>query len=220
MIQVLGLKRIILIATLILINGALAAGYYLHVQPMNEMMEKQLRSVKGEISSKESELTRLQEEFEKIEEMRDRFQALETSGFFGEQDRVVARKKIEEIQEISRVLSASYVINAAKFEKNADLKKARHVMLSSPVSVSIEALDDIDVYRFIYLLQATFPGHVRVDRVELSRATRVNDSVIRQIGAGRPIPLVKAGVDFTWRTAFPEDRIAAPGRDRTQGTEF
>lgn len=207
MMSVIGYKRVLLILILIGFNALLAAGLYLYIAPLKQDTERQLSALKGEISARRGEIAQLQDDFTRLEAQRVRFEELRSLGFFNSQDRVIAREKFDEMQGISRVLSAKYVVEAADIETNAELEKAEHVVLGSPVKVEIDALDDIDIFRFIYLLETSFPGHAGIESIDLKRGARVNEAVLRQIGSGQPVVLVSGTVDFVWRSAVPKDSV-------------
>lgn len=207
MIKIIGFRRIMLILILIGFNALLAAAMYLYIQPSRESTESELRTLKGAISARRGEIAQLQDDFTKLEAQRVRFEELKGLGFFSEQDRVIAREKFDEMQNLSRVLSAKYVVKAADVKTDADLEKAEHVVLSSPVTVQLDALDDIDIYRFVYLLETSFPGHAGIEKIQLKRGSRVNEAVLRQIGSGNPVVLVSGTVDFLWRTAVPKGDV-------------
>ncbi len=211
MISVIGGRRLLVLLTMVILNALLAAGFYLYLEPQKDQLSKEVRRVQGQISSRETDISSLQLEREKLLEQQGTFEKLKQLGFFSAQDRILARERIEEIRELSRVLAIKYTIKPASLETNDEIKKAGHIVLSSPFNVEIDALDDIDIYRFIYLLKTSFPGHVSFDKMEVIKSQDVTESVLRQIGSGTPVVLVRAKIDFTWRTILPEDQIKTSG---------
>jgi chromatin segregation and condensation protein Rec8/ScpA/Scc1 (kleisin family) len=207
MIGVIGGRRLLVILVMVLVSAAMAAGLYMYLEPKKVELTREYRTIQGKISSREQDIANLQLEREKLLEQKDTFEDLKKLGFFSAQDRIVARERIEEIRELSRVLAVRYTIKPAILETNEEIKKAKHIILSSPFHLEIDALDDIDIYRFIYLLKTSFPGHVSFDKIELRRMQDVTESVLRQIGSGNPVVLVNARIEFTWRTIVPEDQI-------------
>ena len=114
MIQILGFKRVITLAALLLVNIILAAAVYYFLIPQKDKTEAELRGVKGAIESRRSEIATMQTEYELIQEQKNLFGNLEQSKFFSAQDRVEARRMIESIQATSHILSAKYSIGAAE----------------------------------------------------------------------------------------------------------
>ncbi|MBU0800865.1 MAG: hypothetical protein KKA05_07645, partial [Alphaproteobacteria bacterium] len=104
MIKVIGTRRILILGVLIAVNAAMAAGIYGYLIPQNEKIERDLRGVKGNISTKRAETDRLKTEYQQIQEQKVAFENLKDSGFMGHQDRFVVRERMEAIQAYSRVL--------------------------------------------------------------------------------------------------------------------
>jgi hypothetical protein len=207
MIQVLGVKRVIVLAVLVAVNAVLAGVLYYIILPQKETTERQLRSTRAAVESRRSEVSRLQTEFEQIQEQKAQFAKLEAAGFFTAQDRLDARKTMEMIQTTSRVLAARYSIEAAQIEEAPMAAEANHVLLKTPVRVTIDALDDVDFYSFMYWIENAFPGQAAIRNFKLERKIDVGEAALRQIGSGTPTVLVSGDLDFMWTTMVPKDRI-------------
>ncbi len=207
MMSVIGPRRIIILLSLALLNAALAGGTYFLMIPHNENLQMQLNQVRGEISTARTETDRLRNEFDEIQKQKEQFEKLGSTGFFTAQDRVQARDRFEAIQKYSRVILASYDISPAMVERTEDLTAAGQVMLKTPVSVDIDALDDMDFYNFAYLIENAFPGYAGINRMEIRRVREIDDVSLREIGSGLPTAMIKGKFDFNWRTILPENKI-------------
>lgn len=207
MIQTIGIKRIIIIAVLIAVAGGMGAGNYLYLVPKNQKLERELRTIRGQISTKRAETQRLAEEFAQIQEQKNYFTNLESAGFFSNQNRVIASRRIEDIQGFTKVLATRYDIKPATVEQNKLAEEAGHVVLDSRISLSVDAIDDIDIYTFIFLLENSLPGHVSVRSVRVDRMAEINEAVLRSIGLGQPTIMVKGTVEFDWRTMVPRAQV-------------
>lgn len=207
MIQILGVKRILVLIILLAANISLAAVVYLYLVPESDNMTRQLQETRAKIASERAETDRLRTEFQAIQEQKNRFETLQAAGFMSDQNRLVARRRIMDIQKYTKVLRAGYDISSANVVRDKAVEGIGYVILSTPVSVEIEALDDLDVYNFIYWMENAFPGHTSVQQISMARVLDVNEAVIRQIGSGVPTTLVKGTVDFLWQTIVPESSV-------------
>lgn len=207
MIEIIGLRRIITIAVLAAFAGALAAGSYLYVAPQSLKLQRDLNNVRGQIGTKRSETQRLASEFEQIQEQKTFFNNLRDAGFFSDQNRVVASRRLEEIQKFSRVLATRYQIDSAVQEANATAESIDHVVLDSRINVSIDAIDDIDVMNFVYWVENALPGHVSVRNIKMTRNGDISEGKLRGIGQGQAVIMVQGQVDFNWRTMVPKDSV-------------
>lgn len=207
MIQVLGVKRVLTLAVLAAANIALGVMVYYVVIPGKTKTETELATVRSQISSRRTEVSTLQTQYQEIQEQKTLFGDLDKSGFFGSQDRLQARKTIEAIQAASHVLSAKYNINAVEVKQNPVAAESDHVLLQSPVSVKIDALDDMDIYSFIYWIENAFPGNSLITGLTIERKMDIDENVLKQIGNGLPAVLVSADLAFAWNTFVPRTQL-------------
>ena len=218
MIKVLGTKRVLGLVFLLAINAAFASGLYLFVMPEKAKKERELRGLQGEISTAVSDIDRLQIEFEQLEKQQEQFDGLRARGFFSNQERRQAEKVFQRVQNEAGVVSAVANVQAGKIEENEEAAKADHKILSSPVTIRLSAMDDVDVFRYIYLVEQFFPGHVTINNIHLERTAEISGTILRGIASGANPELVKAEIEMTWRTMIPASEvIGAPPPEQTEG---
>ena len=211
MIRVLGTKRILTIVALLLLNALMASLLYLYVIPDKAKKERELRGLRGKISTVQSDIGRMQIEFDQLTLQQAQFDKLRKRGFFGSQGRREAEKVFRRIQQESGVISAVANVQPGFIEDNEEAQKAEHKILVSPVSIKIDALDDVDVFRYLYLVERFFPGHMTIDKITLERKADITGTVLRSIASGTNPQLVSAEITAEWRTMIPEkDIINAP----------
>lgn len=210
MIEVLGIKRIIIIGVLVVTVSVLAAAHFLMVLPQQESAQRELKTIENNISSTRANIQKLQEDFATLGQVRSRFDAVKQYGFFFDQNRVIARSKINEMKTASGVLSAKYTMGAVEDFEDEKLKSVKYKLMQSPVKFNIQAYDDVDVYKFIYLLNYGFPGTVQIKMVTIERTLDVSSALLRNIGTGSKTPLVNAIIQADWYTVAPitvEDEV-------------
>ena len=110
-------------------------------------------------------------------------------------------------QKRSGVSKAVAKIEAGIIEDNEEAQKAEHKILKSPMSVELQAIDDISVLHYLHWIEQNFPGHVSVENIEIKRQGDVTGTVLRGIASGSNPALVSASVDMVWRTMIPEANI-------------
>jgi len=211
MVKVLGFRRIVILLALIAINAILGAVAYMHFIPQKDIKERELRGVRGQVSTLRTDISNLEIEFEQLDEQREEFEMLKKDGFFDGQSRRKAELIFQKIQKSSGVVSAVASVSAGAFEENEEAKKANHKILNSPIVVRIEAVNDLDIYRYIYLVNEFFPGHVGIDTIKIRREADVSGTVLRGIASGKNPPLVTADLRLAWRTMIPDTDNAQQG---------
>lgn len=203
MIEVLGFRRVVLLGILAVVNAILAVAMYQYVVPKKDLAERQLRSLRSDTMHHQNEITRMQTEYQQIEEQKDVFDALKKADFFSEQNRYNARNVLDAAQVQSNVLSARYTISAADRIDTPVATNAGQQILRTEIDVAVEALDDADIYNFIYWMETSFPTQISVESVKMTRTADLDEPVLRQIRSGKPVVLVKGDIRFIWSTMVP-----------------
>jgi predicted phage tail protein len=207
MIAVLGIKRVIVLLFLAAACALLGAAVYMYLIPEVAAKQREFRSVQGQVSTLRGDINRMQVEFEQLEDQKEEFEALAADGFFKDQSRRQAELILNKIQKTSGVSKAIASIDSGIIEDNEEAKKAEHKILKSPISVKLEAFDDINVFHYLFLVERYFPGHVTIERVYLERKADVTGTVLRAIATGSNPALVEADVSMMWRTMIPESSV-------------
>lgn len=204
MIGVLGVKRIVALLLLLCVNVVLAMAIYMYLTPREERQRQELNGLRSEISTTQADIARMEVEFTQIQEQKEEFSKIEADGFFKNQSRRQAEEMFGRIQKTSGVTVAVANIDAGVLEDNEEAQKAGHKILKSPVQIKIEAIDDVDLFHYLFLVDNYFPGYITVEKVSIARDADVSATILRGIAAGSNPPLVTATVDVLWRTMIPE----------------
>ncbi len=211
MIQVIGIKRIIVLLVLLAVNVALAAAVYLYTVPENIKLERKLRSLNSQVSSVSSDLDRIKVEFEQLDAQQDRFYELKDEGFFTTQVRSDAKKLFSLIQNQSDVISAVVSVKSGVIMNSVEAQKANHKVLRSSIDVEVRSFDDMAIYKYINIAKLKFPGHLSLKSIVMNRTRDVNSATIRAIAAGASPELVNAKIKFSWYTLIPESQVIVAG---------
>lgn len=215
MINIIGAKRIIILLVLLAFNAVLASAIYLYALPQKDETDRKIRTLRSQSSAVQSDIDRMQLEFEQLDKQQDAFNALKDSGFFNAQDRSNAKDMMKAIQEESRIISAVASIKSGYIAPNPEAEKAAHFILVSPVEIDIKAFDDADIYRYLATAQRKFPGVLSVEKIEIKRNADISAPILRAIAAGANPELVSAHIVMTWKTMVPQtafvDDAAATG---------
>jgi hypothetical protein len=207
MIRILGVKRILVLLVLVVLNGLFATGVYLYLMPQKLQKERDLSGVRGQIGTLQGDIDRLQIEFDQLEAQQAQFDILNERGFFSSQGRRQAEKTLENIQKQAGVISAVASIKSGTVEDSEEAQKAAHKILVSPISIQVEALDDVDVFRYLFLLEKFFPGHLTITNINVERTSDISGPVLRSIASGSNPALVTASIEMLWRTMIPESEV-------------
>jgi len=210
LISIIGYKRLIILGVLVGVNAVLAGILYGYLQPSNMQLDSQLSGLVSTISSRQTETEKLRQDYTLVVEQKAGFEQLQAQGFMSDQNRLSFRRRVAEIQQYTGVLEAAYDIDAGQAEANADAQTAKHSVLVSAVKMSINSMDDVDFFNFLFWIENGFPGQTMIDKVTLQRDTDVTEDVLKSISISGPVALTKGEIEFKWRTLVGEDTIATP----------
>ena len=104
MIRVLGAKRILTIVALLALNALMAATLYFYLMPEKIKKNRELSSLRGQISTVQTDIGRMQIEFDQLAVQQAQFEKLQKRGFFSTQGRRVAEKVLQRIQQEAGVV--------------------------------------------------------------------------------------------------------------------
>lgn len=209
--RVLGKKRIIFIAVLL---GSIAALFYFYQEvlvPKKMESDAKLQAVQSDVRQKYADVAQMKEEFILLQSQLKKYKELELSGFFSNQDRSRAIEDLEKLSRYAGLLKAGLKFDSGKAVSNPLAVTANQVVLMSPVEVDIEALDDVDVYSFIKFIDEEFEGRVDITFFDIGRVIEFSPELLRQIGGGEPVPVIKSHLRFNWYTMAPKDVVIPIG---------
>lgn len=212
MIDVLGVKRLLGLLVMAGLVIALAAAHYMVLMPHQEKVERELRSLEGQISTRQAETQQLRDEFAALDSIKFRYNQLQSYGFVGDQDRIFARSKINELRDKSGVLGVRYEIKPLQEEENQKIQEAGYKLLKSEIDFNIDAFDDVEIYKFIYLLNHGFPGEVNIRAINIARVRDVSVPLLQSIGSGAKTPLASGQVVVDWYTISENTEVDNNGQ--------
>ena len=208
MIASIGYKKSFLLFVLAGLLAFLVFSTYFVFLPKAVSSKTELQKLEAQETTLQSEINQMQQDFALFDSKKALFENISRMGFFNDQNRVLARERFDTLQKLSKIMSARYEIKPAKvFSQDLPLETG-FVVMESPITITLTALDDIDIYRFIYYLNYGFPGHIMIDRLEIKREGEVSPDVLKAIGLGNPPALITATMEMQWRTMARKESIA------------
>ena len=153
----------------------------------------------------------MKEEFILLQSQLRDFKDLEARGFFNNQNRSEAEENFSKLNNRVGILKASLSYKPGEIVANKMAEDARQIVIRSHGDVEVESLDDVDVYTLLKYMQERYPGSIDVTKLELERVEILNAAMLRKIGGGDPVPLIKGKFEFDWRTMTANDELSAQG---------
>lgn len=202
-----GTKRFFILLVLGGCFAALSLYAYAIIGPQEKAKTAERDASFAEVAQTRADVEKMRSDLITFETQKQLFEKLSKIGFLNDQNRVLTRARFETLQRLSKIVSAKYEIKAAKITENELSENTGYVTMQSPISVSISAIDDLDVYRFIYYLNYGFPGHIKIMNLKIERLGSITPEVLKQIGAGQPPQIISAVMELEWTTMAKKDSI-------------
>ncbi len=207
MIEKIGAKRALVLFVLAGLCALFALAAYLFAIPQSNLKKQELDALLNEKSEVVADLEKMKADFITFEQQKILFEKISKTGFLNDQNRVLTRTRFDTLQALSKIVSAKYEIKAASISENDLSQNTGYVTMKSPITVELSAIDDLDIYRFVYYLNYGFPGHIRIKELLIARDGEINPETLKQIGAGAPPKIISAKMDLEWTTMARKDSI-------------
>lgn len=228
LIKVLGPRQMALLTLQLAIVLGLGAITYFYLVPQTTQQVNTLQQARSYVMSKKSEIQTMRQQYADIQTFLREYQILEKQNFFIEQDRINARRVLDEIIQKNGLIRARYEIQRAGFAFADDRARAASdappppplgtteeekppedfVLISSPIEISFEAYDDVQVYGFLMSLQNQYPGIVAITGLQIERVRDFDADVYAQVGSGVPVTLVQGRIELNWFSMVPRSTVS------------
>lgn len=211
-----GATKILSIVILAVVSGLIFLYTFQYLKPDLLKKTRSLQANDAEIGKMVTDLNDLKSGLEKFETQKQDFETIQKLGFFDSQNRVEAKTRIDIVQRESRLINAKYTIRPAENLSNDKVKEAGYKLLSTGIDFDLEAIEDADIYKFIYLLNYGFPGQIVIDGLDMSRDIEITQPLLRKIGVGQVEPIIKGRMNVRWLTMVPDETLAVSTEGQVQ----
>ena len=212
MIQIIGLKRLIILFVFVVFNVVFGAAIYFYMIPESASLDQESIGLRGRVGTVQADIGRIQVEFDQLERQQEAFNFLKDKGFFSKQTRNEVKKLFSDIQDESKVLSAVVSVKSGSVVNYEEVEKANYAVLLSPIEVDIKAFSDVDIYTYLDMMSDLLPGHLSLDEVEIERTQDVTPALLRMISYGVDPEMITASVKLSWRTIIPQTEDISDGQ--------
>ncbi|GEM_PF-1471213 len=215
MIDLIGKKRIVTLFLLSLLCAGFWTAGMVYVKPMADVANMNLDEEKIKTAQYEREIDKLDKMSVLMKERGGEYKNVILKGFLEEQDRIQARRKIQDVRVLADIPIMSYKIDKQLDVTNSMAQQAGYDLRSSNLSFELTAYTDTDVLRFIELLKQEFQGQLVLSNMVLSKKSNDLD-----IGGGGDsvmnplyVPRISAELVFSWNTIAETKVVDAPAGD-------
>lgn len=204
-IYIIGKGRFVKIIVLFALCLSLVAGIYYYMMPVQKETLKSIESVKRDNMRLQSEIAQMPLLLEQYKNAEKRYENLLEKDFISDQDRIMARRLIDGLREMSNLLTVQYDITPINFEEDSRTSLLSHQVGRSRINMTFEASIDLEAYAFVQLMEKYFQGALLLKSLNLTKANEVNEGNLIRIGKGEPVPFIKGSAVFDWYTMIKKE---------------
>lgn len=204
--------------------GVLVAGVgiiYSAISLYADSVAGQKTGLEGKLAQDSALLANLRSQMDKSGEAEKRFVELQGNRTT---DELVAN--FEGLQIFLRNAAARYRLSDTQITlakevptDKPELKNFTYDVLLRPrLGLTFKAISDAHVFSFIHDLEHAAPGLIRIDKVELKRASRLadmTDNTISKLKQGTSELLVEGSIELTWIRFAPRENKTGPATPST-----
>lgn len=203
--KLIGVKRTLMLAILLAVNLAIAAVFFLQINPMRDDANAKLNEVNGEIASQSQKIASIKSDMDTFNKTLPDFKALEAKGFTLNQDRFRMSRDLDDVRKKASLAGFSFTINDVRKIDNPDALAAHMQLIDSRIRIeNVVSLLDLNIYDFVDKMTTDFPAHLRVQSFEITRKDPLNDVALGHIAKKEPVNLISATAEFDWLTMIPK----------------
>jgi hypothetical protein len=216
-VNLIGAKRALFLGILIAVNLAIAAIFFLWLEPMRGNAVQQVGSLKGQISSLQRKIQDVKKEVADYHQNLPKYEEMQKSGFFNGQDRFQLARDLDRIKDVSGVGGFAYSVTEISDVPNKDIDAAKMRLLISTIDISrVQSMTDVDFYKLIDTMSQSFPAHIRLQAFAITRGTNLDAAALEKIRLHQNVSLLNTAASFDWVTISPDigaaNEAATPGK--------
>ncbi len=201
-----GIRKFAVIGLLAAINAALVWLWLGYLDPQVSelgLRAKSLRTMAANIRNAHSVKAK---EFERMKQSRSRYDSLLDRGFVSPQDRLGAAKLLEKLRETHGLSSIQYAIAPEKLIDDQTLRNSGYWVVSTRITVSMQAMFDANIIDFTQAVVERFPGQVRLLSLTLQQLARPTDANLEALRNGDVVDFAASELLFEWNTLRPIEK--------------
>lgn len=207
LLRLLGRNRLINVIALVTVTVGIWVAAFSLIQPHYD-------EVSYEFDITQQRSMELRTEIEKIEnitrlmiERGAEYMTISDIGVREEQDRVTARRIIQDTKFSAEIPFLQYSISGVQEKTNADINNKGYKLYQSNIVFEINAYTSRDIFNFIEELEDNFDGHIVLKEMGLSKTSGMQQQMEMGLNAtsSRPeasllFPRIDGKIEFVWNS--------------------
>lgn len=209
--KLIGIKRALILAILLAANLAIAGLYFLAIEPMRNNAAVQLTSIEGEIGGLQSKIQNVKRELDDFKQNLPKYEELKRVGFFNAQDRFDLMRHLDKVKTEAELVGFPFDVTEVRELSNSDAAASQSRLIYSRIEIKdLPTMVDVDFFRFVDVMMASFPSHVRMNSFSIARVPNLDAAFLTQIRKREKLSAITAEASFDWLTIVPAPKDNQP----------
>lgn len=206
-----GRARLVMLVILIVLTSALGWAWQKYLLPEQDNRGAERTGLQSEQRQLALDIEALPSKYEALAKNEVRYLGVLETGFVGEQNRIVARTRLDNLRAEAGLRGIRYNIEPQQRPDRPQDYALQKDLIQTKFAVDFRGLTDLEIRDFLSRMRESFGGLVVTRAVELERDADLNETQLLQLSQQRPVDFVKGKVDFDWYTLVPRPlESAAP----------
>lgn len=159
--------------------------------------EMQLRRLRAQTSQTQGQARQAVMDYDYVVANTDRYKDALSRGVLDPQDRLDARRRLDDLMRDTYLVRLGYEMAAAKTEQAGN----GYSIVATPMKLEVSAMLDRDIFVLLRALDGAFPGYGVLRGFHLNRADPPDAANLKKVVAGTPVPFITGTITLDWRSA-------------------
>lgn len=193
-----------LILFLAFLNAGVISVYFLHTKGSLEDIENTIDRSKDNIRDIEAQISEIKYDRQKIIELEAQYKDILDAGYLENQDRIIIQRNFDRMADVSKIINANYTATRGEVLPDDQAEEAGYALVKTDIRVSLESIDDIKIYDFLYLIDQFYPGITNMRSIRVEKVRELSRASLMEMTGSEPEPLAEGAVEFEWISLVPE----------------
>lgn len=186
------------------------AACFFYLRPEIATAQQRIADTNAAIEALQAQIDGLEARIAANLKLRAAYAALEMKGFLGEQNRLPAIRKLEELRHQHRITGLEYQILPAETLELARPLQPGVALIGSRIVLNMRGYLDRDLSSFVDAVAQDLPGHIAVVSLEINKLARPDARSLARMRQGKGADLVSGAAALQWRVARPLEQVTSP----------
>jgi hypothetical protein len=204
-----GHKRFFILVVMLGLVGLMGYMWVYILSPQHVTLTAERDSVDADRIRLQQEIAQLPDKYKALIESETRLNQYVAKGYYAEQDRILARARLDELRVLSGLRGISYDISPQENVEHPQSYAMNKQVVRSKIEIEFKGLSDLEMRDFIRQVETLFSGLVIVEDVNFELSAALDQQNLENLSKKIPVDFVKGKATFYWYSVIDKPSDAA-----------